>query len=108
MSNYSPFKCPVCDEFYDEYSSKPLCLDCGHVLCEECYHSITNEFFGKKCPKCNNKIAKRSYPTVYDLIIKQDSNTTEFELINKSIEQEINDKSKYNNMLENKIRKTNI
>lgn len=59
MSHYNPLKCPICNEYFNI----PLCLDCGHVICNNCLNLLQT----KKCPICNNQLTSNHYPIIYCL-----------------------------------------
>lgn len=53
-------ECPICTEPYDPNLRKPALLNCGHVLCGRCLHTImevaTTADIGRvRCPICRQK-----------------------------------------------------
>lgn len=52
----SCIKCPVCIDYYET----PVCLECGHILCNECLRSLQQQ----RCPICSEIIENKKYPFV--------------------------------------------
>lgn len=53
-------ECPICLSTFD----KPICLDCGHVLCNQCVENMQNSARDNcsrtfMCPFCRKKTSNR-------------------------------------------------
>lgn len=56
--------CEICFEAYDMKHVKPLVLECGHTICNNCLNNILQSRTGKKCPFDKKDLKGRSdqYP----------------------------------------------
>ncbi len=47
--------CPICCNEYNELKNKPICISCGHTICQECLYKLnTNNSI--MCPIDKKKI----------------------------------------------------
>lgn len=58
--------CTICFEDYDFLMKNPICIECGHTICNECLESIISSS-NRKCPFCNKTLlySQSSYPINY-------------------------------------------
>ncbi|CAJ0951285.1 unnamed protein product, partial [Mesorhabditis belari] len=52
------FECPICYDEFDHAYKRPMTMNCGHSVCEDC----SNKGMGtmKTCPKCRTLITTRA------------------------------------------------
>tara|TARA_R110002050_G_scaffold48975_4_gene113942 strand:- start:32 stop:550 length:519 start_codon:yes stop_codon:yes gene_type:complete len=52
-------ECPICFYSYlDKFGRKPLCLPCGHGVCEQCANFLKQDSFG--CPICRSPLSSEA------------------------------------------------
>jgi hypothetical protein len=61
--------CQICLEDYNIYDKKPIVLDCGHSICQDCCKQIF-ENIRRKCPFDNSDLLRRieQYPVNWSYI----------------------------------------
>jgi len=61
--------CQICLEDYNIHDRKPLVLDCGHSICQECCRKLFSNT-RKKCPFDNKELIRRmdQYPVNWSYI----------------------------------------
>lgn len=64
-------ECVVCFSPYDSGDHRPLCLPCGHSVCQDCVGAMSSEGKAFLCPSCRVEIRGKSledFPVNFSLI----------------------------------------
>ena len=64
-------ECVVCFSHYDEGAHRPLCLPCGHSVCQDCVTSMSRDGRAFFCPNCRLEIQGKTvidFPVNFSLI----------------------------------------
>jgi hypothetical protein len=63
---FTPYECPICYLFMTKPGRKPMTLECGHTLCEECL----NRLMPRRCPTCMREFDRAVHPYVLSDLIE--------------------------------------
>jgi hypothetical protein len=51
-STFAPYECPICSLFMTAPARRPMVVDCGHTVCQECLGRLHS----RQCPMCTAPI----------------------------------------------------